>query len=393
MKRILQFALLGLVALGATGMMTSCGEKTKSYTVTVTSDGNGEAGADPARAEAGEVVTLTATANEGYAFVRWVVESGGATLADATSAETTFTMPAGNVVVRAEFSAVDYTIATSVSPIGYGTASANPTTATVGTPITLTATPNAGYAFVRWVVENGDIELASATSAETTFTMPAGNVVVRAEFGVASYTVEVWCSPYGYGTGTANPTSATAGTTITLTATPNAGYAFSKWIRLDNGVTFTLDNTTTAETTFTMPAGNVIVMAEFHILPVGADPAYYGVWRAEDYSNQVTISENQLKFESTAGYCYIIDNLTWIPTIYNDANYPTGYKFVGTLTVVDNSPNWPLPYKEGTYDSGETGDIVADSWWIHTDGNSIAWGFWNLPDYRPRTDAIYHKQP
>ena len=73
------------------------------YKVTVTADDNGKAVANPAEAEAGEKITLTATANEGFVFATWTIESGNVTLADATAAETSFTMPKGDVVIRASF--------------------------------------------------------------------------------------------------------------------------------------------------------------------------------------------------------------------------------------------------------------------------------------------------
>lgn len=75
----------------------------KVYKVTVTADANGTAVADPAETEAGETVTLRATANEGFSFAGWSVESGNVTLANASAPETTFTMPKGDVAVKATF--------------------------------------------------------------------------------------------------------------------------------------------------------------------------------------------------------------------------------------------------------------------------------------------------
>ncbi len=69
-----------------------------SYTVTVTGgEGSGSY-------TAGETVTLIASpAPDGQVFDRWVVESGNVTLADETAATTTFTMPEGNVIVKATY--------------------------------------------------------------------------------------------------------------------------------------------------------------------------------------------------------------------------------------------------------------------------------------------------
>jgi len=71
---------------------------TTEYSVTVRTDGNGTAMADKTSAAAGTVVTLTATPKSGYTFKQWQVVTGGVTIKD-----NKFTMPAGNVEVKAIF--------------------------------------------------------------------------------------------------------------------------------------------------------------------------------------------------------------------------------------------------------------------------------------------------
>ena len=68
------------------------------YNVTVENDGNGSASAAPASATMGGKITLTVTPNSGYRFKEWQIVSGDVTISDDT-----FTMPAGNVVVKAVF--------------------------------------------------------------------------------------------------------------------------------------------------------------------------------------------------------------------------------------------------------------------------------------------------
>ena len=60
----------------------------------------------------------------------------------------------------------------------------------------------------------------------------------------------------GHGTGSADPASATAGTEITLTAMPNAGYHFKEWQVMSGDVTVRDDK-------FTMPGSDVEVKAIF----------------------------------------------------------------------------------------------------------------------------------
>ena len=70
----------------------------ETYAVTVTTDGNGTASADLAAAAAGTNISLSATPNTGYHFKEWQVVSGGVTIKDDK-----FTMPDGNVEIKAIF--------------------------------------------------------------------------------------------------------------------------------------------------------------------------------------------------------------------------------------------------------------------------------------------------
>lgn len=100
--------LLLASAVFASMLLAGCGknggeDEPKTYTVTVTSGDNGTAVADKTTATEGATVTLTATPDPGYGFVKWTVESGGVELSGTTAATATFTMPAANVSVKAEF--------------------------------------------------------------------------------------------------------------------------------------------------------------------------------------------------------------------------------------------------------------------------------------------------
>ena len=154
------------------------GSATTEYTVTVSIDGSGTASASPATAAAGTEITLTAKADAGYTFKQWQVVTGGVTIND-----NKFTMPAGNVEVKAIFeknatpppAPTYYSI--TVTKDGSGTASASPATAAAGTGITLTAKADAGYTFKQWQVVTGGV-----TIKDSKFTMPEGNVEVKAIF-------------------------------------------------------------------------------------------------------------------------------------------------------------------------------------------------------------------
>lgn len=81
------------------------------YDITVT-DGKATVGAgtEISKAAEGTIITLTANAApSGQVFDKWVVVSGSITLADASSATTTFTMPAEEVSVKATYKAAPHT--------------------------------------------------------------------------------------------------------------------------------------------------------------------------------------------------------------------------------------------------------------------------------------------
>ena len=76
----------------------------QDYAVTVTGGtATVAAGTTITRAMEGVEVTVTAQAPDGKHFVKWVVKAGGVTLANETSATTTFTMPANDVKLEATY--------------------------------------------------------------------------------------------------------------------------------------------------------------------------------------------------------------------------------------------------------------------------------------------------
>ena len=151
-----------------------------TYTITISNDGNGSGTASPSAAVVGTEITLTATPNTGYRFKEWEIISGGVVITN-----NKFTMPDGNVEVKAIFekdappAPTEYTV--TVTSGGNGTASVSHAKAVVGTEITRTATPDTGYRFKEWEVISGGVVIIS-----NKFTMPDGNVEIRAIFAMIS---------------------------------------------------------------------------------------------------------------------------------------------------------------------------------------------------------------
>ena len=159
----------------------------RDYAVTVTGGTATVAAGTPiTRAMEGAEVTVTAQAPDGKHFVKWVVKAGGVTLANETSATTTFTMPANDVTIEAEFAetpveAYTLTVIKGTASVAAGT----PITDKIeqNTVVTVTAdAPEAGKVFDKWVVLEGNVTLADVTKATTTFTMPGNDVKLEATY-------------------------------------------------------------------------------------------------------------------------------------------------------------------------------------------------------------------
>ena len=109
----------------------------------------------------GTTATVTATPATGYRFVNWT--QGGT----AASANPVYSFPVtANITLVANFAVADYTITTTASPAGAGTASGGGSF-NHGASVTVRATPATGYQFTNWT-ENGS---AVSTSANYSFTV------------------------------------------------------------------------------------------------------------------------------------------------------------------------------------------------------------------------------
>lgn len=147
-------------------------------------------------------------------------------------------------------SAVTYTLSAAVSPSGSGSVG-GAGSYQEGASVTVSASPASGYQFSSW---SGYI---SGTGNPKTFTMPAQNVTITANFTLApppSYTLSTSVSPSASGIVTGGG-SYQAGDSVLVTAIPSDGYEFSCWSNYLDG--------TENPRSFTMPAQNVMATAVF----------------------------------------------------------------------------------------------------------------------------------
>ena len=158
-----------------------------------------------------------------------------------------------------------YNLTMAVSPVGTGNATdlTNTSPYAAGVGVSIRAVAATGYHFVSWTAPAGSF--ASATAAQTTFTMPSQDVTVTANFEVGgAYTLTMASAPIMGGTAyDATGTSPyNEGEVVSIQAVAASGYQFAGWAA--PAVSFA--NYLALATTFTMPAQNVVVTANFQVI-------------------------------------------------------------------------------------------------------------------------------
>ena len=278
-------------------------EVVKPYTVTMVDDGFGTAFANPDECAPGTLVTINAVPGSGYMFKGWVVVSGNVNLSGTITTSSTFTMPQGDVTIKATFELIPVNTPTpnlylSPAHLSFGSL---PDTYTPPAPAAI-AIHNSGTGDA--TITN--IALSGTNAGSFTLTHSLNNTKVLALTGTALFTVQpkanlgarthratvavtydggrtaqatiefevvktytITTQTSGPGTATAIPDRAVQGASIAIDAapTPGSGYGFKEWLVETDSVT--LANTTIANGRFTMPGEDVTLIAVFVPLPPG----------------------------------------------------------------------------------------------------------------------------
>ena len=188
---------------------------------------NGESG--KVEVKSGEDVAIVAPEREGWKFIRWEV-SDNAHLDDATASEAHFTMPSGNVSVKAVYYEYHTITMTDDKGTAYNEKGEEITRAVQGDVITIKAKKNReDHEFNRWVITPDNGTLAGKNDPETTFTMPNEAVEVDAKYKhLQGITVNGGAAYYMDGT---PAETAKAGETIVIVAEDRSkdGLRFAYW--------------------------------------------------------------------------------------------------------------------------------------------------------------------
>ena len=188
---------------------------------------NGESG--KVEVKSGEDVTIVAPEREGWKFIRWEV-SDNAHLDNATASEAHFTMPSGNVSVKAVYYEYHTITMTDDKGIAYNEKGEEITRAVQGDVITIKAKKDReDHEFNRWVITPDNGTLVGKNDPEATFTMPNEAVEVDAKYKhLQGITVNGGAAYYMDGT---PAETAKAGETIVIVAEDRSkdGLRFAYW--------------------------------------------------------------------------------------------------------------------------------------------------------------------
>ena len=156
------------------------------YTVSISNEiENGTVAAEPASAEAGTKIQLTATPAEGYQLISYDVRGVEVNEVILVAEDGTFEMPAFDVSVSATFAEqLDVTISDEIEN---GTVTAEPAKAAAGTKVQLKATPAEGYRLDSYMVTCNHRDEVILVAEDGSFTMPNDDVTVSATFIKAIY--------------------------------------------------------------------------------------------------------------------------------------------------------------------------------------------------------------
>ena len=190
------------------------------YTITTSAGSNGSI-TPSATVNYGSSKTINMSPSTGYEVNEVIVD--GINKGKITTY--TFNNITDNHTISVTFKKLDeqkFTV--NCTTVQNGNISVSPSSATVGTKITIYVNPSEGYRLKQ--IDSSP----NVTINNNQFTMPAQNVTLTPVFEqieVQTYAITVGTSEHG--TATASHTSASAGTTITMTATPGQGYVLKSY--------------------------------------------------------------------------------------------------------------------------------------------------------------------
>ena len=261
-------------------------------------------GGTAATAKKGDAIVATAdSAPAGQKFSHWEVTGvDGLTEKQLTSEPLEFTMPRGEVTLKAVFK--------TLHKIGVKFSTADKDTAIEGETVKITAESREGYVFDRWEVNYGEVAVANKNEEETTFVMPDAPVTAVAKYkkllGITVNSGKAYVED-------AVTDAALKGKTVVIKADEIKGKRFDHWEIVSKNVV--LDNLRAPETKFTMPETAVEITAiynDLHAITVNNGTA--------DVEEAVIGDTVKIKADSREGYVFDRWEVSYGDVVVDDKN-------------------------------------------------------------------------
>ena len=226
---------------------------------------------------AGEKLSFTADEKDGYTFTGWKV-TGLPTDVDTTKATISFTMPANNVTLKAQYTenapkTYKLDVTDAQVTLKDGSAVADLTAVSVGTELKATADEDTETSvFKSWNCTGLELTEEQSTARVVYFTMPDHDVNLKAEFVTPTNKLEVTDAKVTLkdGGAVADLTAVPVGTELVATADEDTETrVFKNWNC--TGLELTEEQRTAHEIYFTMPDHDVELTAVFEV-PATPDP-------------------------------------------------------------------------------------------------------------------------
>ena len=226
---------------------------------------------------AGEKLSFTADEKDGYTFTGWKV-TGLPTDVDTTKATISFTMPANNVTLKAQYTenapkTYKLDVTDAKVTLKDGSDVADLTAVSVGTELKATADEDTETSvFKNWSCTGLDLTEEQSTARVVYFTMPDHDVNLKAEFVTPTNKLEVTDAKVTLkdGGAVADLTAVPVGTELVATADEDTETSvFKNWNC--TGLELTEEQRTAHEIYFTMPDHDVELTAVFEV-PATPDP-------------------------------------------------------------------------------------------------------------------------
>ena len=310
----------------------------KKNTYTLTVDGVDE------QRDFEENVTVTAQPVEGKTFTGWEV-TGLPTDVDTTKATISFTMPANNVTLTPQYEKNTYTL----------TVDGKDEQRDFEENVIVTAQPVEGKTFTGWEVTGLPADV-DTTKATISFTMPANNVTLKAQYtenAPKTYKLDVTDAKVTLkdGSDVADLTAVRVGTELVATAAEKDGYTFTGWEV--TGLPADVD-TTKATISFTMPANKVTLKAQYkkNTYTLTVD----GVDEQRDFEENVTVTAQPVEGKTFTGW-----EVTGLPTDVDTTKATISFKMPANNVTLKAQYNEIVPEKYTVTMGDEDTDYAVDA--------------------------------